>query len=56
MNTEELFKEWFRLHPDQKNPTDLNTQEKWDWMMNKGFPAFRVMQQARKRGEEWSRP
>lgn len=26
----ELYEEWFRLYPNQKNPTDMNTQEKWD--------------------------
>lgn len=43
-----LFKEWFRKHPDIKNPTDVNREEKYDWCMKLGWREFSLMQKARK--------
>ena len=39
---------FFSLHPTQKNPTDLNTNEKCDFFEAIGRPRFAAMQAARK--------
>ena len=43
-----LFQEWFTANPGIKNPTDPNTQEKYDNMVRLGWELFSLMQQARK--------
>ena len=39
---------FFRDNPGQKNPTDANTQEKWEYMISIGFERYSYMLAARK--------
>ena len=57
------FKEWFELYPEIKNPTDCNTQDKYAYFVEKGWPQLELMQKARKQNEkkygypfEWTKP
>ena len=50
-----LYGLWFAEHPGVENPSDLNTQEKFDFAMNIGFINHRQMQTARKQGHEWTK-
>ena len=51
----ELFREWFKLHPNIKNPTDINRVEKWEFFQQRGWDALYQMQRARKAGEVFVR-
>ena len=44
------------MYPAQKNPSDINTPEKANFLILKGFERIRVMQQARKQAYEFTRP
>lgn len=50
-----LYEEFWSLHPDQKNPSDINTQEKAAFLMMKGFESIRLMQRARKQKYDFTR-
>ncbi len=39
---------FFKENPNQKNPTDANTQEKWEYMCSIGFERYSCMLAARK--------
>ncbi len=43
-----LYGEWFALHPDVKNPSDINCQLKYDYFMEAGWEKLQLMQRARK--------
>ena len=43
----DLFREFFSRYPEE-NPSDVNTLNKYNFMMEKGFDALKLMQQARK--------
>jgi|SaaInlV_100m_DNA_3_1039692.scaffolds.fasta_scaffold36761_1 adenine-specific DNA glycosylase len=43
-----LYEKWFKRHPDIKNPTDINREEKFNFAIELGWNSFRLMQQARK--------
>ena len=49
------YEKFFKEFPNQRNPTDLNTPEKFKFAKKIGFQRYRAMQQARKQGEPWSR-
>ncbi len=57
------FQEWFELHPNTKNPTDCNTQDKYAYFVEKGWHQLELMQKARKQNRkehgypfEWTKP
>ena len=50
-----LYGKFFEAVPDQENPTDMNTQEKWLFMKSVGFFGYRKMINARKRGKPWTK-
>lgn len=52
---EQLFIRFFKKHPRQKNPTDINTEEKFKYATNVGWENFRLMQQARKAGYSFTK-
>ncbi len=43
-----LYKEFWKINPNMKNPSDINKQEKADFLKEKGFESIRLMQKARK--------
>lgn len=43
-----LYKEFWKMYPKQLNPTDINTPEKANFLIMKGFERIRLMQRARK--------
>lgn len=45
-----LYDEFWAMHPDQSNPSDINTLEKANFLMLKGFESINLMQRARKAG------
>lgn len=49
------YEEFWRRHPAQKNPSDINTEEKFNFAMEIGWKRLRAMQQARKSGEDFTR-
>ena len=51
-----LFQEFWNRHPDIKNPTDINTVEKANFLTQKGFEKIRLMQRARKQAYDFTRP
>ena len=44
-----LYEEFWKEHPEQKNPTDINTREKACFLALKGFENIALMQRARKK-------
>lgn len=50
----ELYDEFFRTHY-QKNPSDINTPEKANFLVQKGFESIRLMQAARKEQHEFTK-
>ena len=55
MTSEDAYRLFFTTHPGQKNPTDLNTREKYEFMREVGYELFREMQCDRKRSEPWTK-
>lgn len=51
-----LYEEFWSIYPTQLNPTDINTPEKANFLMQKGFESIRLMQTARKQAYEFTRP
>jgi hypothetical protein len=51
-----LYDEFWRLHPDQLNPSDINTPEKATFLIMKGFERIALMQRARKQAYSFTRP
>lgn len=51
----ELYKEFWRRHPDLKNPSDINCQEKADFLIEQGFPRINLMQRARKQAYDFTK-
>ena len=43
-----LYEEFWEMHPNIKNPTDINRVEKANFLILKGFENVRLMQRARK--------
>ena len=50
-----LYEEFWSLHPDIKNPTDINRVEKANFLILKGFEKIRLMQRARKQAYDFTR-
>lgn len=50
MRAKELYFIWFKQHPDQANPSDLNTEEKYNYALSVGYEEFKLMEIARKQG------
>ncbi len=43
-----LYKEFWKINPNMKNPSDINNQAKADFLAKKGFESICLMQKARK--------
>ncbi len=43
-----LHEEWFKQYPKQKNPSDMNTEEKYHFAIRVGWVKYKMMQTARK--------
>jgi len=43
-----LYKEFWEINPNMKNPSDINNQAKADFLAKKGFESISLMQKARK--------
>lgn len=52
----DLYEEFRRLYPTQKNPSDINTPEKATFLILKGFERIALMQRARKQAYPFTRP
>ena len=50
-----LYNEFWSLHPNIKNPTDINSIEKANFLILKGFEKIRLMQRARKQAYDFTR-
>ena len=50
-----LYRRFFNLYPDQKNPTDINTVEKAVFLVIVGFENIQLMQAARKEGHPFTK-
>jgi len=44
----ELYGEWFSIHPNIENPSDINKKEKYEFAVSIGWEKCRLMQLARK--------
>ena len=42
------YSQFFATYPDQKNPTDINTPQKWAFAQSIGMSRFSSMQACRK--------
>ena len=51
-----LYEEFWSMHPDIKNPTDINRIEKAYFLILKGFQKIRLMQKARKQAYDFTKP
>lgn len=51
-----LYEEFWALHPDIKNPSDINRVEKANFLILKGFEKIRLMQRARKQAYDFTKP
>ncbi|PHQ34579.1 hypothetical protein [Rhodopirellula bahusiensis] len=52
----ELYEEFWALHPEIKNPSDINHPAKANFLIQKGFESIRLMQRARKQAYDFTRP
>lgn len=43
------------MYPDIKNPSDINSQEKADFLVKKGFENISLMQKARKQAYKFTK-
>ena len=43
-----LYGKWFRENPKVKNPSDVNSSDKFNFAMDIGWPRLALMQKARK--------
>lgn len=50
-----LYEEFWKMYPKQRNPSDINTPEKANFLMMKGFQRIRLMQRARKEAYDFTR-
>ncbi len=50
-----LYKEFWKINPNMKNPSDINKPEKADFLTKKGFENIRLMQKARKQGYKFTK-
>jgi hypothetical protein len=50
-----LYDEWFGLYPETKNPSEINTEEKAMFLLNRGWNNLKLMQTARKQGFEFTK-
>lgn len=50
-----LYKEFWSMYPDIKNPSDINSQEKADFLLKKGFDNISLMQKARKQAYKFTK-
>jgi len=58
MNKSQAQKDYERFwnkHPDQKNPSDINTIEKFNFAVSIGWTRLREMQRARKQGAPYTK-
>jgi hypothetical protein len=51
-----LYEEFWKLHPNVKNPSNINTVEKAYFLILKGFEKIRLMQQAYEQGYDFTKP
>ena len=51
-----LYEEFWAMHPDIRNPSDINRVEKANFLILKGFEQIRLMQRARKQAYDFTRP
>ena len=51
-----LYAEFFTMCPGKRNPSDINTPEKAQFLIMKGFEQIRLMQRARKAKYPFTRP
>lgn len=50
-----LYEEFWKLYPNQQNPSDINTAEKANFLMLKGFESISLMQRARKQAYDFTK-
>ncbi len=50
-----LYEEFWGLHPNIKNPSDINKVEKANFLILKGFEKIRLMQRARKQAYDFTK-
>jgi len=50
-----LYKEFWSMYHDIKNPSDINSQEKADFLVKKGFDNISLMQKARKQAYKFTK-
>lgn len=50
-----LYQEFWEIYPDIKNPSDINSLEKADFMIKKGFENISLMQKARKQAYKFTK-
>lgn len=50
------YHEFFRRYPGARNPTDLNTKEKFLYACEIGWERHRAMERARKFGHPFTKP
>lgn len=49
------YEAFWEKHPEQKNPSDVNTQQKFNFSMSIGWARLRNMQAARKAGYDFTK-
>lgn len=52
----QLYEDFWKQYPHQKNPSDINTPEKANYLILKGFERVSLMQRARKQAYPFTRP
>lgn len=50
-----LYEEFWKTNPKQANPSDINTPEKANFLILKGFERISLMQRARKQAYDFTR-
>jgi len=50
-----LYEEFHKKYPDIKNPTDINSEEKYNFFMNKSYEELSLMQRARKQAYSFTK-
>jgi hypothetical protein len=50
-----LYEEFWSIYPNIKNPSDINSPEKANFLIKKGFESIKLMQRARKQAYNFTK-
>jgi len=55
VKAKQLYNDFWSINPKILNPTDINSQEKYDFFMKKSYEDLSLMQKARKQAYSFTK-